>query len=63
MVHSTLAADTLAHVESLDTAFLLSSIIGEFLCNKKDKGIEMNLSTDNKSLFHAINITNVILDV
>ena len=51
VVCSTLAAETLAGVESLDTAFLLSSIAGEILCNKKDKGIEMNLFTDNKSFF------------
>ena len=62
VVCSTLAAETLAGVESLDTAFLLSSIIGEILGNKKEKGIEMNLFTDNKSLFDAINTTNVILD-
>ena len=40
----------------------MSSITGEILCNKKDKGIEMNLFTDNKSLFYIINMTNVILD-
>ena len=57
-----MAAETLASVESLDTAFLLSSIIGEILCNKKDKGIEMNLSTDTKSLLDAINTSNVIFD-
>ena len=62
VLHSTLATEALAGVESLDTAFLLSSITGECLCNKKDKGIEMNLFTYNKSLFHAINTTNVILD-
>ena len=62
IVHSTLAAQTLAGVESFDTAFLLSSIIGEILCNKKDNGIEMNLFKDNKSLFDAINTTHVILD-
>ena len=42
---------------------LMSSIIREILCNKKDKGIELNLFTDdNKSLFDAISTTNVILD-
>ena len=62
VVRSTLAAETLAGVESLYTVFLLSSIIGEILSNKKDKGTEMNLFTDNKSLFDAINTTDVILD-
>ena len=32
------------------------------MCNKKDKGIEMDLFTDKKSLFDAINMTNAILD-
>ena len=62
VICSTLAAEALAGVESLDTAFLLSSIIGEILCNKKGKGIEMNFFTDNKSLSDAISTTNVILD-
>ena len=53
VVHSILAAETLAGVESLDTIFLLSHIVGELLCNKKDKDTEMNLFTDNKSLFNA----------
>ena len=61
VVCSTLAAETLAGVESLDTAFLLPSINGEILCNKKDEGNEINLFTD-KSLFDAIRTTNVILD-
>ena len=62
VVCSTLATETLAGVESFDTAFLLSSNTGEILCNKKDKGIEMNLFTDNKCLFDAINTTYVVLD-
>ena len=58
VARSTLCAETLAAVEALDGAYLLSAIGTEIL----GRDLDINLYTDNKSLFDAINTTNVMLD-
>ena len=60
VVRSTLAAETLAAIESLDSAFLISNIISEIIFAEKGAKIEMQLFTDNKSLYDAAHTTNVI---
>ena len=60
VVRSTLAAETLAAIESLDSAFLVSNIISEIIFGEKGAKIEMQLFPDNKSQYDAVHTTNVI---
>ena len=62
VVRSTLAAETLAAVESLDAAFFVSNLVSEVLFAEKGAKVEMLLFTDNKSLHDAVHTTNVIGD-
>ena len=60
VVRSTLAAETLAAIERLDSALLISNIISEIIFAEKGAKIEMQLFTDNKSLYDDVHTTNVI---
>ena len=59
VARSTLCAETLSAVEALDNAFLLSKIGGELL---GESHFEIELYTDNKSLFDAVHTTSAMLD-
>ena len=59
VARSTLCAETLAAVEALDSAYLISAVGAEVFGKRK---LEVDLYTDNKSLYDAINTTNVMLD-
>ena len=59
IARSTLCAETLAAVEAVDNAYLLSAIGGELLNQER---LQIDLYTDNRSLFDAVNTTNAMLD-
>ena len=59
VARSTLCAETLAAVEALDSAYLISAVGAEVFGKQK---LEVDLYTDNKSLYDAINTINVMLD-
>ena len=59
VARSTLCAETLAAVEALDSAYMISKLGGELF--DRD-ALQIELYTDNKSLFDAINTTNMMLD-
>ena len=60
VARSSLAAETLAAVEALDEAYLISVLLQEFLGEKKPR--EIDLITDNKSLYDAVHTSNLLLD-
>ena len=60
VVRSTLAAETLAAVDALDSAFLVSKLLSEFLGEKENR--EIDLFTDNKSLYDSVNTSNLVSD-
>ena len=60
VVRSTLAAETLAATDALDSAYLVSKLLADFLCEKKTREIE--LITDNKSLYEAVKTSNLLMD-
>ena len=62
VVRSTLSAETLAAVDAVDAAYLISKILAEVIGRGKEEEIPINLHTDNKSLYDAINTTNLVLD-
>ena len=59
VARSTLCAETLAAVEALDSAHLLSAIGAEIFGKEN---LQIQLYTDNRSLLDAINTTNSMLD-
>ena len=61
VVRSTLGAETLSAVDSLDSSHLINKIFSELL-NLKEREIETFLHTDNKSLYDAIGTTNLVTD-
>ena len=60
-MRSTLGAETLSAVDSLDSSHLINKIFSELL-NLKEREIETFLHTDNKSLYDAIGTTNLVTD-
>ena len=56
---STLAAETLAVVDGLDSAYLVRTILSEIL---RDVIIEIRLYTDSKSLFETVGTSHVLKD-
>ena len=60
VVRSTLAAETLAAVDALDSAFLVSKLLSEFLGETENR--EIDLFTDNKSLYDNVNTSNLVSD-
>ena len=62
VVRSTLAAETLALVEGLETAFLMAKTVGEIISGKKESMIPIYCKTDNKSLFDAVQTLKTIND-
>jgi ribonuclease HI len=61
IARSTLCAETLAAVDALDTAYLLSRLIAEILsCG--DKPVDIDMYTDSKSMYDAIHTSNMMLD-
>ena len=60
VVRSTLAAETLAATDALDSAYLVSKLLAEFLSENKTREIE--LITDNKSLYEVVNTSNLLMD-
>ena len=58
VVRSTLSAETLATVDALDSAYLISNILKEVL----PYSVPITLFTDNKSMFDSIRTTNYVLD-
>ena len=57
----TLAAETIALVEAIDTAIYLKELISEILFNKS-QNIPINCFTDNLSLFQSANSTTSVSD-
>ena len=62
VVRSTLAAETLALVDGLETAFLMAKTVGEIISCKRESMIPIYCKTDNKSLFDAVQTLKVISD-
>ena len=62
VVRSTLAAETLSAVDAMDSAYLVSKILHELLAQKEDREIKMEMYTDNRSLYDAINTLNLTSD-
>ena len=62
VVRSTLGAETLSAVDALDSAYLVTQILKEMYPEKKDREISVYLYTDNKSLYDALNTSNLMLD-
>ena len=60
VVKSTLAAETLAAVEAVETGFLLTSILKEL--HNAQSSIDIECFTDNQSLFDTVHLTNSITD-
>ena len=60
VVKSTLAAETLAAVEAVETGFLLTLILKEQ--HNSQSSIDIECFTDNQSLFDTIHSTNSIID-
>ena len=59
VARSTLCAETLAAVEALDSAYLIEKLCCELFCNSK---INVEMYTDNRSLYDAIHTTNLMVD-
>ena len=57
VVRSTLAAETLAAVESLDSAYLVGNLFAEIFSETKMREIEIH--TDNRSLYDTVRTSNV----
>ena len=62
VVRSTLGAETLAAVDAIDSAYLMSEILKEILSFRKEEKICMELYTDNKSLYDALHTSNLVSD-
>jgi hypothetical protein len=62
VVRSTLSAETLSAVDALDSAYLVSNILKEVLGREGGVDICINMYTDNKSLYDAVNTSNLVLD-
>ena len=60
VVKSTLAAETLAATEAVDSAFMISKILCEILDEKSNR--EIVVHTDNKSLYDTVRTSNVAAD-
>ena len=60
IARSTISAETQSAVEALDTAYMLERIISELFNFKKR--MDIVLFIDSKSLFDAINTTNLLID-
>ena len=60
VVRSTLAAETLACIEALDNAYLISKIFSEILSETEPREIELH--TDNKSLYDTVRTSNLPVD-
>ena len=60
VVKSTLAAETLAAVEAVETGFLLTSILKEL--RNSQSSIDIECFTDNQSLFDTVHSINSIID-
>ena len=60
ITRSTLGAETLAAVDALDCAYLVSNILAEFLGEEKTREIDM--FTDNKSLYDSMHTSNLVTD-
>ena len=60
MVKSTLAAETLALVDGLDTAIYLGHILSELLGKTTKNIISVECFIDNKSLFDNIHSTKLV---
>ena len=60
VVKSTLAAETLAATEAVDSAFMISKILCEIL--DEDNNREIVVHTDNKSLYDTVRTSNVATD-
>ena len=58
---STLGAETLSAVDALDSAYLVAKILTE-LVDVNEREIATSLFTDNKSLYDALNTSNLLLD-
>ena len=61
-VRSTLAAETLAMVDGLDTAYLMAKIVGELISNSVNFILPIECVTDNRSLFEAAQTINSLTD-
>ena len=57
VVHSTLAAETLALVQAVDVSYYLSYILSEIMLGKK---IDINCYIDNKSLWENVHSTKCV---
>ena len=62
VVRSTLAAETLAFVDGLETAYLMAKTIGELISGEKETILPIYCMTDNKSLFDAVHTLKTIND-
>ena len=62
VVRSTLAAETLALVDGLETAYLMAKTVGEIISGEKESTIPIYCITDNKSLFDAVQTQKTIND-
>ena len=60
VVRSTLAAETLAAIEALDSAYLVAKLLSEFLSEKNTR--EIDIFTDNKSLYDAVGTSNLVVE-
>ena len=61
IVKSSMAAETLALVEGIETAVLLRSLLNEILFKNK-KSIAIEAITDSRAVFESAHSTNQILD-
>ena len=61
VARSTLGAETLSAVDALDSAYLVAKILTE-LVDLNEREIATSLFTDNKSLYDALNTSNLLLD-
>ena len=57
VVKSTIAAETLAATEGIDTAIYLSNVISQIVFNHKHVSIPVKLYIDNRSLYENVNST------
>ena len=62
VVRSTLAAETLAFVDGLETAYLMAKTIGELISGEKETLLPIYCLTDNKSLFDAEHTLKTVND-
>ena len=60
VVRSTLAAETLAAMDALDSAFLIARILSELLSEEKNR--EIRVYTDNKSLHDVTRTSHLVED-